>query len=193
MQRSDSANQQALMQRSDSASEIRMRRSRRRMLGLTTAVAVHLLAVAALLPVARVEDRPPSSDAEAPVTMVQLVHLRPPPREVPAQAPQPPQPQDAPKSKAASLPDAPATFEVALADPESPGPSPPARPEDDDPLYRVPFRDAVAQADARLRAGLGCAHVDLDQLPKTTLELCQAAAGLRPAASPGRPKRGPLG
>jgi hypothetical protein len=87
-----------------------------------------------------------------------------------------------------SLPDKPAPFDLAQADPVAPGPSPPTRPEDDDPLYRVPFRDAVAQADSRLRAGLGCAHVDLDALPKTVFDLC-AAARSRDGARP----RGPLG
>ena len=164
------------------------RRSRRRALGLTAAVAVHLLAGAAILPVARwrAPDRSQPSDAAAPLTIVQLVHLRPPAQEVRAQ-PQP-QPQDSPRSKPVSLPEDPAPFEFALSDPQAPGPSAPSRPEDDDPLYRVPFRDAVAQADARLRAGLGCAHVDLDQLPKTVLDLC-AAARFRDAARP----HGPLG
>jgi hypothetical protein len=60
---------------------------------------------------------------------------------------------------------------------------------DNEALYRVPFRDAVAQADARLRAGLGCAHVDMDQLPKSVLDLCAAAAGVRGFRRP----RGPLG
>jgi hypothetical protein len=156
-----------------------MSRSRRRVLGLTTAVAVHLLAASALLPVARwsVQDRSQPSDADAPMIIVQLVRLSA------RQGPSAPQPESQPKSKSASLPEAPAPFALALSDPPSPGPAPPSRPEDDDPLYRVPFRDAVAQADARLRAGLGCAHVDLDQLPKTVFDLCAAARG-RDAAHP---------
>jgi hypothetical protein len=157
------------------------------MLGLTTAVAVHLVAVSAMLPAAHiaVANRSQPSDADAAVTVVQLVHLRLPQ----PQAPAAPQPQDAPKSKPASLPEAPAPFDVAQADPQAPGPAPPSRPEDDDPLYRVPFRDAVGLADARLRAGLGCAHVDMDQLPRSVLDLCAAAAGV-----PGpRRRRGPYG
>ena len=158
------------------------------MLGLTAAVAVHGLAVLALLPVARiaVPSRSQPSDADMSVTLVQLVHLKPPAQPARAAAPQP---QDSPKPKPASLPQEPAPFDVAQADPESPGPAPPSRPEDDDPLYRVPFRDAEAQADARLRAGLGCAHVDMEQLPKSVLDLCAAAAGVRES----RRHRGPLG
>jgi hypothetical protein len=177
----------ALKRRSGSASAARTKRSRRRMLGLTAAVAVHGLAALAVLPVARssVPNRSQPDDADAPVTVVELVHLRPLAQSAPAAAAQP---QDSPRSKPASLPETPAPFDVAQADPEAPGPAPPSRPEDDDPLYRVPFRDAVAQADARLRAGLGCAHVDMDQLPQSVLDLCAAAAGVR---GPRRP-RGPL-
>jgi hypothetical protein len=68
---------------------------------------------------------------------------------------------------------------------------------DDDPLFRVPFRDAVAQANAELRAGLGCAHVDLPKLPRAVLDLCAAAS--RPnsttqvaEAMPAEPIRGGL-
>jgi hypothetical protein len=176
---------QALMQRSGSVSKTRQ--SRRRISGLTTAVAVHALALAAMLPIARpsLQDRALSSDPDSPVTVVQLVHPRP-----PAQAPPTTlQPEDSPKSRPVSLPQAPESFEVALVDPEASGPSAPARSEDDDPLYRAPFRTAAGQASARLRAGLACAHVDLDQLPKAVFDLCQAAAGLREAVRP----RGPLG
>jgi hypothetical protein len=172
-----------LARKAEASQRGRMKRSRRRrMLGLTTAVAVHALALAAMAPVARssLQDRARPSDADAPVTVIQLVHLRPPAQEAPAA----PQPQDSPRSKPASLPDAPESFEVAVADPEASGPPAPARAEDDDPLYRVPFRDAAGQASARLRAGLACAHVDLDQLPEAVLDLCQAAAGLRAAVRP---------
>jgi hypothetical protein len=157
------------------------------MLGLTAAVAVHLLAGLALLPVARlsVQGRSHPADDTAPVTVVQLIRLRP---QTARSQPQP-QPPREPRPKTLSLPEEAAPFETALADPEAPGPSAPSRPENDDPIYRVPFRDAVAQADARLRAGLGCAHVDLEQLPKTVFDLCAAAARLR---NDGRP-RGPLG
>jgi hypothetical protein len=147
------------------------------MLGLTAAMAVHLLAVLALLPVVRpnIPDRARPSDAYAPLTIVQLIHLRP----QPLRAPQPQAtPESAPRSQPISLPEEPAPFDVTLADPEAPGAAVPSRPVDDDPLYRVPFRDAVAHADARLRAGLGCAHVDLSQLPQTVLDLCAAAERL---------------
>ena len=48
---------------------------------------------------------------------------------------------------------------------------------DDEGLYRVPFRDAVRQAFASLRGGLGCAHVDLAKLPDSVRALCEAASG----------------
>lgn len=152
----------------------RMRRPRRRVMGLTAAAAVHLLAWLALSPAARVAiaGRAHPSDALEAVTVVQLIRTAP--RKGPA-APQPPQ---ALRSQAISLPEPAAAFEVALSDPEAPGTSAPRSPDDDDPLYRAPFRDAVAQADARLRAGLGCAHVDLQQLPKTVFDLCAAAEKL---------------
>lgn len=169
-----------------------MRRSRRRALGFVTAVAVHLLAGLALLPAARLsfQDRAHPSDAFAPVTVVELIRLRPP--EAPA-APLPPAAlPTAPRTKPMSLPEEPAPYDIALSDPEAPGLATPTRPVDDDPLYRVPFRNAVAQAGARLRAGLGCAHVDLQQLPKTMLELCEAARSRD--FDPGRGQRGgPLG
>jgi len=145
------------------------------MFGLTTAVAVHLLAAAAILPVARMnlKDRSRPSESSDPVVLVQLVHLRQLADSAPSSSKA--QPRDAPKPKPASLEQKPADFEVASLEPESPEPTPPHRIEDDDPLYRVPFVDAVAQADARLRVGLGCEHVDLQQLPKAILDLCEAA------------------
>ena len=169
--------QGALMQRGDSASKIRpgrAKRYRRRAFGLTTAVAAHLLAVLALSPAARssIPDRANPSGDPAPLVIVQLVHLRSP--EAPA-TPKP-EPDSAPRSKSVSLPEDPAPFNLALSDPPSPGSSAPDRPEDDEPLYRVPFRSAVGQADARLRAGLNCAHVDLRQLPQTVFDLCSTMA-----------------
>jgi hypothetical protein len=186
MQRSGSAKKVALMQRSDS---IRRKRTRRRTLGLATAVAVHLLAVLSLLPVARLsaQDRSHPSDADAPVTVVQLVRL------MPREAPISPQPEAAPKAKSVSLPETDAPFKAAPSEPEAPGPAPPARPVDNEALYRVPFRDAVGQADARLRAGLGCAHVDLEALPKSVFDLCSAMARFDDPARPRRPRTGPLG
>jgi hypothetical protein len=174
------------MQRSDG---IRQKRSRRQALGLATAVAVHLLAALSLLPAARLTapDRSHPSDADAPVTVVQLVRLRPQP------APTAPQPESAPKAKSMSLPEKDAPFQVAQSEPDALGSSAPARPQDNEALYRVPFRDAVAQADARLRAGLGCAHVDLQALPKSVFDLCSAMVRFDDPDHPHRPKRGPLG
>jgi hypothetical protein len=174
------------MQRSDG---IRGKRSRRRALGLATAAAVHLLAVLSLLPVARLAlpDRSHPSDADAPVTVVQLIRLKP--REASATT----QPEAAPKAKSVSLPEKNAPFETARSEPDAPGPAAPARPVDNEALYRVPFRDAVAQADARLRAGLGCAHVDLQQLPKSLLDLCSAMVRFDDPERPHRPKSGPFG
>jgi hypothetical protein len=153
------------------------------MIGLLAAVAVHLLAGLALLPVVRLNvpaDRAhPLRAAAAPVVIVQLIRWRP------AAAPQTlgaPMPASAPKPKAPPPPEEPAPFAIAQSEPETPSPVPPSRPEDDDPLYRVPFRDAVAQADARLRAGLSCEHVDLAQLPKAVLDQCAAAAKFKGAA-----------
>ncbi len=57
-------------------------------------------------------------------------------------------------------------------------------PGDDDGIYRVPFRDAVAQAYASLRGGLGCAHVDLDRLPASVRDLCLAGSKLGIASDP---------
>jgi len=176
------------MQRGDS---IHRKRSRRRALGLTTAAAVHLLAALSLLPVARLSrpDRSHPSDADAPVIVVQLVRLRPP--EAPASPA--PQPDAAPKAKSISLPEPDARFEASPSEPEAPAPAAPTRPQDNEALYRVPFRDAVAQADARLRAGLGCAHVDLEALPKSVFDLCSAMVRFDDPDHPHRPARGPLG
>jgi hypothetical protein len=159
------------------------------MLGLTTAVSVHLLAVVAMLPVVRLsaQDQAHPSDSGEPVTVVQLVRLRP--QAAPVSAPA----EAAPKAKSISLPEPDAPFETARSEPEATGSSAPTRPEDNEALYRVPFRDAVAQADARLRAGLGCAHVDLQQLPKSVFDLCSAMARFDDPAHPRRPKSGPFG
>ena len=164
------------MQRSDSASK--MRRTQRRGLGLMTAVAVHLFAAAAILPVARhkLQDRADVSGTSSdPVVIVQLVHLRR--LADSAQSPSPSQRRDAPQPKPEAPAETPSRIEVAFAEPEAPAEAaaPPSRLEDDDPLYRVPFLDAAAQASARLRVGLGCEHVDLQQLPKSVLDLCEAA------------------
>jgi hypothetical protein len=177
---------EALVQRSDS---IRRTRTRRRTLGLATAVAVHLLAVLSLLPVARLsaQGRSHPSDADAPLTVVQLVRLRP------REAPIAPQPETAPKVKSIFLPEQDAPFQTAQSEPDAPGPAAPTRPVDNEALYRVPFRDAVAQADARLRAGLGCAHVDLEALPKSVFDLCSAMVRFDDPTHPRRPKSGPLG
>lgn len=164
------------MQRSGSASKIR---TRRRAIGLLAGIAVHLLAGLVLLPVAplNLRDRAHRSEGSDPIVLIQLVHLRQ--LADSAQSQSQSQPRDAPKPKPASLTDKPTQFEVASSEPEPepepPTPTPPSHLVDDDPLYRVPFRDAVGQADARLRAGLDCEHVDLQQLPKITLDQCAAA------------------
>ena len=177
---------QAPMQRRD---DIRRKRLGRRLLGLATATAAHLLAALSLLPVARLglPDRSHPPDADAPVTVVQLIRLKP------REAPVAPQPEAAPKAKSISLPEKDAPFEVARSEPDAPGEAAPARLVDNEALYRVPFRDAVAHADARLRAGLGCAHVDLQALPKTVFDLCSAMVRFDDPDRPRRPKRGPLG
>jgi hypothetical protein len=162
-----------------------MRRSRRRVLGVTTSVGVHLLAAAAILPVARMilPDTTQEFGGEAPLIIVGLVHL------TPAQGVGRPQPQSAPKSKSPSLPDKPSPVDFALNNLQPSGPAEATPTEDDEPLYRAPFRDALGQADARLRAGLDCAHVALDELPKPELDLCLAAARSKGANQP----RGPFG
>jgi hypothetical protein len=114
------------------------------MLGLTTAVAVHLGAAAAILPVARMNllERSPLSQSANPVVIVQLVHLRQ--LADSAQSTSASQPRDAPQPKPVSQDQKPTAVEVAALESEAAPPSPPSHIEDDDPLYRVPFVDAVA-------------------------------------------------
>ncbi|HEY4029640.1 MAG TPA: hypothetical protein VGM25_04810 [Caulobacteraceae bacterium] len=157
-----------------------MRRSRQRALGLAAAAAVHLLAALALLPVAQLSlaNRSAPSDVHAPLMIVQLIRPHWQDARLAAAAQEAPLP-DSPQPKSISLPEQPAPFDVALSDPEAPSPVATSRLEDDDPLYRAPYRDAIAHADSRLRAGLDCAHVDLRDLPKSLLDLCEAAERAR--------------
>lgn len=157
-----------------------MTRSRRRTLALTASFAVHALAFLVLTPVVAFHARTRLATAADPVIQVQLIHLR---DGLGRRAAGPP---DQPSALAPSTPGTP--------QPPPPPPVPPAAEEDDaaepgvvaqdspldiDPLFRVPFRDAVGQAEAALRAGLGCAHVDLKQLPADLLDRC-AQADQRP-------------
>jgi hypothetical protein len=148
-----------------------MRLRRRRLaLALAASAAVHLAALIVLAPTFDAQQARGETD-DAPATIVQLIEL---PNLRPA-APTPPSPARAP---------APTTPTVNVAS----APGPPLVPASaaagaasgDDGLYRVVFHDAVGQADAGMRAGLGCAHVDLHKLPGTVLELCDVASR-RPA------------
>jgi hypothetical protein len=46
---------------------------------------------------------------------------------------------------------------------------------DADGVFRAPFRDSKGQAEASLRGGQACAHVDLKTLPDDLRELCKTA------------------
>jgi hypothetical protein len=147
-------------------------RLRRRRLALAVAAsgAVHLAALIVLGPTLETQQAR-GEPADAPTTIVQLIelpNLRPPaPTPSPARAPSP----TMPTVNVVSAPGPPSAQASAAAGAAS----------GDDGLYRVVFHDAVGQADAGMRAGLGCAHVDLHKLPGTVLELCDAASR-RPAA-----------
>jgi hypothetical protein len=144
-------------------------------LGVAVAIAVHLVAWLALDPWFRAD---PASlgpaDTATPAVNVELVHATH--RAVVATVPSPLQPPSptAPASEAA-----PARF----APPSAAGPPSAGAQSDDDPLFRVPFRDAAGEASAELRAGLRCAHVDLPKLPWAVLSRCAAASG-RSAGAP---------
>ncbi len=156
-----------------------MERFRRRLAGVAASVAAHLLALAVLAPVVGLKARPKveAAEASAPLMIVELVR----PRMAVAEAASQPTPPGPPKR--VSLPDPePEPAAPPPPDPEPPGPTVAEAALDIDPIYRVPFRDAVAQADARLRAGLDCAHVDMNQLPQVVLELCGAAQRLKAGA-----------
>jgi hypothetical protein len=137
---------------------------------VAAAAVVHLAAWLALAPITRPDAGllGPAQDAAMPVMTVQLV--RAPDRRGSAAAPSP----DRPSPRTAPVLEAAAASPPEQAPPAGPPPSPP--PTDDDSLFQVPFRDAVAQARAELRAGLGCAHVDLLELPRSVLDLCVDAA-----------------
>ena len=147
-----------------------MRLRRRRLaLALAASAAVHLAALIVLAPTFDAQQAR-GEIADAPTTTLQLIelpNLRPPaPAPSPARAPAP----TTPTANVASAPGPPS----AQASPAAGAAS------GDDGLYRVVFHDAVGQADAGMRAGLGCAHVDLHKLPGTVLALCDVASR-RPA------------
>jgi hypothetical protein len=155
-----------------------MERFRRRLVGVAASAAAHLLVLAALMPVAGLRTPPGAGphDPAAPLVIVQLVR----PRILADRAA--PQPSSLVRPKTVSLPE---PEPAQGAEPSDPGPAGPTSNQaalDTDPIYRVPFRDAVAQADARLRAGLDCAHVDMKQLPQAVLGLCDAVHRLREGA-----------
>jgi len=159
-----------------------MKRVRRRALGLTASAVVHTFAFVVLTRVVLpdVRTRVPRPDA---VMQVRLIRLRS------GLARQAPQPADQPSPLAPSAPHTPAepvleTQEAPPPDEAEPSVVAQNAPLDVDPLFRVPFRDAIAQADAALRAGLSCAHVDLQQLPPTLLDLCAAAERHKAAKAP---------
>lgn len=147
----------------------------RRSVGLAASAVVHAIAFLVLTPVVIPHVRTRLATADEPAIQVRIIRLRdgfgrataPPPADQPSQlqasspgTPQPPRPPTPPDP---------------AQDDESAEPSVVAQnaPLDIDPLWRAPFRDAVGQAEASLRAGLGCAHVDLQQLPQDLLDRCQ--------------------
>jgi hypothetical protein len=152
-----------------------MTRSRRRTLALTASLVVHAFAFAVLTPVVMPHVRTRLYRPDEAAMQVQVIRLRDglgrstpqPPAPVsplPPATPGAPRPSDPPPEES-PLPDNPAEIGVVAQD----------QPLDIDPLFRVPFRDAIAQAEAALRAGLNCAHVDLQQLPPDLLDRCAAA------------------
>jgi hypothetical protein len=166
-----------------------MKRVRRRTIGLTASAVVHTVAFLVLTRVILpdVRTRVPRPDA---VMQVQLLRL---PDGLGRQTPpQPDQPSPVAPSSPQPPPEPPADA-VQAPPPEDAEPSVVAQnaPLDIDPLFRAPFRDAIGQADAALRAGLSCAHVDLQQLPQDLLDLCAAAerrkAAKGPASTPESP------
>jgi hypothetical protein len=165
-----------------------MKRARRRSMGLAASAAVHVAAFLVLTPVVFPHVRTRLATADDAVIQVQLIRLR----DGLGRSTSPP-PADQPSELQASTPGTPQP-------PRRPVPPEPPREDDTaepsvvaqnapldlDPLWRVPFRDAAGQAEAALRAGLGCAHVDLEQLSQTLIDRCQAEdrklrAGARPA------------
>ncbi len=148
-------------------------RLRRRRLALAVAAsgAVHLAALIVLAPTFDAQQARGETD-DAPATIVQLIELpnlhgRPPRR--------PPSP-----ARALASDDANRDLASAPVPPLVPASAAAGAASGDDGLYRVVFHDAVGQADAGMRAGLGCAHVDLHKLPGTVLALCDVASR-RPA------------
>lgn len=153
-----------------------MTRSRRRTLALTASFAVHALAFLVLTPVVALHVRTRLAAADEPVIQVQIVRLRDglgrtaphAPPQLSALAPAAPgTPQPPPPPPPVPTPE--------VDDPAPPGVIAQTSPLDIDPLFRVPFRDAAGQAEAALRAGLGCAHVALQELPPMLVQRCAEA------------------
>lgn len=112
-------------------------------------------------------------------TLVRWPQGAPPHRTAPTPGPTPPPPLTVAQVDALSE----AAVEIPLVDPPPPDPAAADATGDVDGLYRAPFRDAVGQAYASLRGGLGCAHVDLDALPAPVRALCEAAMKPPPGAA----------
>jgi hypothetical protein len=62
--------------------------------------------------------------------------------------------------------------------------APQGAPGDPESVYRTPFSDATGQADASLRAGLGCAHVNLGELVGPLHARCEAESRVMTMPSP---------
>lgn len=163
-----------------------MKRSRRRTLALAASFAVHLLAFLVLTPVAVPRLRLRLAGLEPPAMQVELLRLRDGLGRLTPEAPDQPSPL---APSAAASPDlTPPPPDAVPPDEAETSVVAQDAPLDIDPLFRVPFRDAVAQAEAALRAGLSCAHVDLQQLPQTLIDLCAAADRRAKAAKPATPQ-----
>lgn len=153
-----------------------MRRSRRRTLAVTASFAVHALAFLVLTPVVAPHVRTRLATADQPAIQVQIIRLRDglgrtgpkAPDKLSALAPAAPgTPQPPPPPPTLPTPE--------VDDPAPPGVVAQTSPLDIDPLFRVPFRDAAGQAEAALRAGLGCAHVAVEELPPFLVRRCAEA------------------
>jgi hypothetical protein len=153
-----------------------MTRSRRRTLALTVSFAVHALAFVVLTPVVVPHVRTRLATADMPAIQVRIVRLS---EGLGRTAPHPADQVSALASATPGTPEPPPP-PPALPTPEVDDPAPPGvvaqtSPVDIDPLFRVPFRDAIGQAEAALRAGLGCAHVALQELPPMLAQRCAEA------------------
>jgi hypothetical protein len=154
-----------------------MRRSRRRTLAWTWSFAVHVLAFLVLTRVAPLHIRTRLASDDQPAIQVQIVRLH---DGLGRTALGAPKQLSALASAAPGSPQPPPPPPPPLPTPETDDPAPlgvvaQTSPIDIDPLFRVPFRDATGQAEAALRAGLGCAHVAIDELSPTLAQRCAEA------------------